>query len=166
MRTNAAKPPYIKILLPLNGRQKPVKCSCKADTGSIVLIKEESYLVIRCNDLSLVECDGFIKVTTDSMQPSIDNDCWIGISRLKHKHLLNYGYTYLIITSSLKAILCKVFPGKKDSIKLVFDNKKHAPLIIKRTDIKAVLNVECIISAKGESNMFENELFLYQKRTG
>jgi len=157
---------YTQILLPLNSRQKSVKCKCKADIGSIVLIKEEPYLVIRCNDLSLVECDGLTKVTTDSMQPSLQKDCWIGISRLKHKHLLNYGYTYLIITSNLKAILCKVFPAENDSIKLVFDNKKHAPLIIKRTAIKAVLSVECIISAKGESNMFENELFLYQKRTG
>jgi len=152
MRTNEIKAPYVKILLPLNSRQNSIKCKRKADTGSIVLIKEEPYLVIRCNDLSLVECDGLIKVATTSMQPSLQKDCWIGISKLKHKHLLNYGYTYLIITSSLKVILCKVFPAENDSIKLVFDNKNQATIELKRSEIKAALSIECIINEVLQEN--------------
>ncbi|OQP67854.1 hypothetical protein [Niastella populi] len=91
---------------------------------------------------------GYVPVLDDRNSPVYRKGDWIGVKRLPHLHLINYGCEYLAFNQDNKGVLCKLMPHKaEEKVLLQFENGWYRPQVWKRAQIQALFAVELLVPA-------------------
>lgn len=138
----------IKIWLPFAPHLKAeVFTRVRAAIGSVYIYNGEPGLLVKSIRFKHSKiAHGYIPVIDDRFARVYMKGDWIGVRRLLHPMLINYGSEYLVFTQDYKGLLCRIIQGKReDSFLLEFDNRWYRPKYLKKEQILAAFAIEVFV---------------------
>jgi len=116
------------VVLPFNpDRLATPYTENKATAGTIIFLDQEPAIIVHRFDIPFLDyADGGIEVRGKGMEPTYPNGCIIGIIRMAHKEIIDWGHCYFIVDKNYQGTVRRVYPGEnQNSLRLVCDNNNQ-----------------------------------------